>query len=255
VEFCDLVNGCQSGPAPDCSDSIPCTVDTCNPQTDACQHVADDSLCIDALFCNGTEACNPDSGCVPGTPPNCDDAVFCTVDSCDEASRACLHVPDPSFCMDSFFCNGLEQCDVVLGCQPGTPIGCSDGVGCTLDVCDESADQCVTTPDSSLCNDGVFCNGEEFCDPAIGCQDGSDPSCDDGIACTVDLCNPQIDGCEHLPDNSECSDGLFCNGNEVCVPSLGCIPGSPPNCGDILECTVDSCDEDNDQCEIGRAHV
>ena len=45
-------------------------------------------------------------------------------------------------------------------------------------------------------------------------------------------------------DNSRCSDGVFCNGVEVCDPGMGCRPGSPLRCDDDSVCTIDSCDED-----------
>jgi hypothetical protein len=45
---------------------------------------------------------------------------------------------------------------------------------------------------------------------------------------------------------STCSDGLFCNGAELCV-SGGCAPG-PPACNDNNSCTSDSCTENTDTC-------
>lgn len=45
--------------------------------------------------------------------------------------------------------------------------------------------------------------------------------------------------------NADCSDGLFCNGVELCVAN-GCQPGSPPVVDDGSACTVDSCDEVSD---------
>ena len=51
-------------------------------------------------------------------------------------------------CDDNIFCNGAETCDTATGtCQPGTPVDCDDGVGCTVDTCDEVNDTCVNTPD------------------------------------------------------------------------------------------------------------
>src|SRR5262249_18551518 len=45
---------------------------------------------------NGSETCSATSGCRPGTPVACADHSACTKDSCDEASRACVH--DPQDC-------------------------------------------------------------------------------------------------------------------------------------------------------------
>jgi serine protease len=42
--------------------------------------------------------------------------------------------------------------------------------------------------------------------------------------------------------DADCSDGLYCNGTEVCVAGV-CQTGTPINCSDGVACTVDSCDE------------
>jgi hypothetical protein len=46
-------------------------------------------------------------------------------------------------------------------------------------------------------------------------------------------------------DNSDCDNGLFCDGAELCMDEE-CINGPSPNIDDEVDCTVDSCDEDND---------
>jgi hypothetical protein len=38
-----------------------------------------------------------------------------------------------------------------------------------------------------------------------------------------------------------CNDGNFCNGQEACNASGGCIPGTPPLCNDGNACTSDTC--------------
>eukprot|EP00567_Pseudictyota_dubia_P002034 CAMPEP_0197464934 /NCGR_PEP_ID=MMETSP1175-20131217/64284_1 /TAXON_ID=1003142 /ORGANISM="Triceratium dubium, Strain CCMP147" /LENGTH=171 /DNA_ID=CAMNT_0043000937 /DNA_START=393 /DNA_END=905 /DNA_ORIENTATION=- len=49
-------------------------------------------LCDDGLFCNGLETCDPSTGqCTPGTAPNCDDGISCTVDSCSDSLGKCTH--------------------------------------------------------------------------------------------------------------------------------------------------------------------
>lgn len=47
--------------------------------------------------------------------------------------------------------------------------------------------------------------------------------------------------------NSECLDGTYCNGVEVCFRGH-CLGGSPPVCGDADPCTFDYCDVDTDAC-------
>ncbi len=69
---------------------------------------------------------------------------------------------------------------------------CADGVECTRDLC--LFGRCENEADDSRCIDGEFCNGEEYCDPAVGCSVGvPEPDlqgCDDGDnLCTLrDVC-------------------------------------------------------------------
>jgi len=65
---------------------------------------SEDADCDDSLFCNGTEVCGG-ATCQPGTPVTCDDAVGCTVDTCDEASNTCTPSPDDSLCDNGLFCD------------------------------------------------------------------------------------------------------------------------------------------------------
>ncbi|MCH7994655.1 MAG: hypothetical protein IIB57_09450, partial [Planctomycetes bacterium] len=39
---------------------------------------------------------------------------------------------------------------------------------------------------SGVCDDGLWCNGVETCDPDLGCQLGTPPDCGDGIPCSDD---------------------------------------------------------------------
>ncbi|MBK7386413.1 MAG: choice-of-anchor E domain-containing protein [Methanothrix sp.] len=219
---------CLPGTPPDCSDGIECTIDFCNEETDRCEHRADDSKCDDGLWCNGAETCDPAKGCQPGTPPDCNDGIECTIDFCNEETDRCEHRPDDSKCDDGIFCNGAETCDPVEGCLPGTPPDCNDNIECTIDFCNEETDRCEHRPDDSKCDDGIFCNGAETCDPVEGCLLGTPPDCNDNIECTIDFCNEETDECEHSPDDSKCDDGLWCNGAETCDPVKGCQPGTPP---------------------------
>jgi hypothetical protein len=77
-----------------------------------------------------------------------------------------------------------------------------------------------------------------------GCR--SAPDCDDGVPCTLDLCDPDLRFCRHLLDDTACDDGLFCTGTETCAPT-GCVT-TPRACGDGVSCTVDTCDEQADAC-------
>jgi len=137
----------------------------------------------------------------------------------------------------------------VLGCQSGPATNCGDGISCTIDTCNELTDSCEHAPTSALCSDGQFCNGNEICSTLSDCSAGTPVNCTDGIACTTDACNESTDTCDHTPVNASCSDGLFCDGVELCDPLLGCYSGPSVNCTDANACTLDSCSEPFHRCE------
>ncbi|MBK8939605.1 MAG: hypothetical protein IPM79_18795 [Polyangiaceae bacterium] len=197
------------------------------------------SECDNGLFCDGAEACVL-GACVGGGAP-CDDGIGCTVDACDELAVSCSNLPANMLCNDGVACNGMETCDTVLDCQPGTPLDCNDNVGCTADFCDLATDSCQHTAQDASCNDGLVCNGVETCDEVAGCLSGQPVLCSDSFACTSEACSEVAGGCVYTPNNASCNDGLFCNGVETCSVNQGCVPGTAPSCNDGVGCTSDSC--------------
>ena len=148
----------------DCNDGNPCTTDVCvNPGTvDAyCQNtaVADGTTCDDGKFCTVNDVCT--AGVCGGVARDCSDGIACTVDSCDEAVKACVNTPNNALCDDGLYCNGAETCNAASGCQAGTPVNCDDGNECTTDTCSESLKACENIPkaDNTACTDGVCCSG------------------------------------------------------------------------------------------------
>lgn len=71
-------------------------------------------------------------------------------------------------CDDGSFCNGMETCDAGT-CIAGTPVSCDDAIACTTDTCNEGADSCDHTPVDAICDNGLFCDGAEICDPLLDC--------------------------------------------------------------------------------------
>lgn len=230
-----------------------------NSQT--CEHTPSNAACDDGLYCNGVETCHEALGCQPGTPPNCDDGVTCTDDSCNEAGDSCEHVPDNGDCDDGLFCNGSESCHQTLGCQPGISPNCADDVTCTDDNCENNA--CVHIPNDGNCaDDGLFCSGAEVCHPIDGCLSVGDPCpvgqhcnegtetcgecsidahCDDGVGCTDDTC--ELGGCVYTTNNAHCpDDSIFCNGSEYCDLMLDCrSTGNPCSAEFVCRESDDSC--------------
>ncbi len=236
----------------DCNDGIACTTDVCNILTGECTHLPLDLTCSDNQFCNGTETCNTTVGCVPGAPPNCSDGIACTLDTCNEALDLCAHAVSDAVCDNGLYCDGGETCNLILGCLPGVPVVCTDLATCTTDACNETTDQCDHVPDDGACSDGLFCDGEETCDPVLGCQLGTLEACDDAIACTLDLCNELTDTCDHTPTDLLCDDGAFCSGTETCNATTGCEVGESPcfpqGCNELVDicvaCTTNAdCDD------------
>ncbi len=246
---------CVAGSMLDCDDGDACTQDSCDPQT-GCAHVNAASDCDNGRFCDGLERCDPVQSCLPGTPPDCDDGVGCTVDACNEEVDACEHVPDDGSCDDGFYCNGAEACDAASGCHDGLAPDCDDQVICTLDQCDEAVDGCTHEPEHGACDNGLFCDGAEVCDPLLGCGPGAPPSCDDGVACTLDLCDETAGACMHGPDDALCDNGVFCDGVETCDLFEGCRAEAALCPGQVCDeagercvsCAVDSDCDDGDPC-------
>jgi hypothetical protein len=120
---------------------------------------------------------------------------------------------------------------------------------------------------AAACDDGLFCNGSEGCDPAAGtctagtapctadqtcdeatdtcsdaapCPNGTDAECDDGNLCTTDTCvelqcvNTAVD----------CDDDLFCTGTESCDAATGACVST----GDPCDPDTQACDEATDSC-------
>jgi hypothetical protein len=229
-DACEPLTGCTTSPV-NCDDINACTLDGCD-EVLGCKH--DLVVCDDGTVCNGLEACDPVTGaCVPGTPAECDDEDTCTFDKCSPTT-GCQHTRFA--CDDDDLCTA-DSCDPIKGCAY-TPVMCEDGNVCNgAESCNPKTGGCDAGPPPD-CDDLDACSVDS-CDPAQGCIHGP-LACDDGDPCTTDSCDPSL-GCSHAP--VVCADADACNGIEVCNPVTGvCDAGSPSECDDQDECTVDSCD-------------
>jgi hypothetical protein len=84
---------------------------------------------------------------------------------------------------------GYGRVDAIAALEATVPIGCTDNI---------------------QCDDGNTCNGSETCQDG-SCIAGTAISCDDGIACTVDSCDP-ASGCVNNDDNCN----IAACGDRVC---------------------------------------
>lgn len=308
--------GCLSNG--DCNDLNPCTDDVCNGATNTCTNTPNDANNPnDGQFCNGVEAsCSNGQVVYSQQPPNCNDNLTCTQDSCNESTDSCNNAVLPGFCRIAGVCrangevnpgntcqacnasanpNGWssrpagtlcgssvdnecdnpDSCNASGVCLPnfepvGRPCGTATDTTCTNpDTCNGSG-ACLdnNAPNGSTCNDGLACTVTDTC--ATGycfgtgtpCNSPAFPVCrevndtfecvecavdedcnDDGLFCTVAVCDVNTFTCMHVPDDSVCDDGLYCNGSETCNGLNGaCIPGSSP-------CLPgDTCDEVANRC-------
>ncbi|MEO1268932.1 MAG: LamG domain-containing protein [Myxococcota bacterium] len=268
--------GCVAGEPRDVEDGVSCTVGSCDEEADAI--VQDCSACDccgddDSRCGEGRQApqcfgwtCSETSYTCQLTPSDvgeaCDDGVACTMgDTCD-ASQTCTGTPSNPLCDDGAFCNGEEVCDPTArnrnaqGCIPGDDI-VSDGINCTIDTCDEAADEVFNDRSGCSCQGDSDCQARCFVGSCVGSVCAFEPApegtaCDDGLACTTgDACDG-AQRCLGTPDDATCDDGAFCTGAERCAPDdpsrneLGCIT-TQPMLDDGVACTLDSCDEETDQ--------
>ena len=120
-----------------------------------------------------------------------------------------------------------------------------------LEVCDGVDNNCAEGVDeepgaSASCDNDWYCDGEEYCESGV-CQPGILVECGDGVGCTEDLCNEATDSCDNMADPGLCDNGYFCDGAETCDVVNDCQAGTPPVLDDGVSCTVDTCDELNDE--------
>ncbi|MBI2894894.1 MAG: hypothetical protein HYY06_15165 [Deltaproteobacteria bacterium] len=127
------------------------------------------------------------------------------------------------------------------GC--GSDTDCHDGIDCTADLCPDDG-VCTHFADDELCEVDELCLADTGCIPRRPCESAADCQdatvCDGEERCERNVCLPG--------DALECDDGRFCNGAETCDPEGGCQPGPVPDCSDGVDCTLDSCDPEEDEC-------
>ena len=289
---------CQGGVCvpPECSPENPdacaagCRAATdCEAPSAACAEArCVDGVCLDAMTeggCAEGEVCQPSTGCVvvsdgsdmgPGMDAGSPvDAA--TLDAAMDMGGADLGIPEctsDADCDDGAYCNGPERCIEGVCAAAEGPVICDDGVGCTLDRCDEASDSCVATPDDGSCSaepggscdaamgcqypvctpsncvagpcqtatcEGDVCVRTNLCGSSEICCGGScaPAGCDDGNPCTDDHCGAS--GCVNTNNTNPCSDGNACTVGDRCSGG-SCGGGGARDCNDGNVCTADFCD-------------
>ncbi len=141
---------------------------------------------------------------------------------------------------DDDLCNGSPACiDGACAIDPDTVVVCEADSQCEVGACDPATGTCAASPEA----DGVACDDEEPCTSDDACAAGTCAGapivCDDGDACTDDVCDDVAGGCTYTP--MICDDGSLCTDDACDSAGEGCT-SEPVVCDDQIDCTVDVCD-------------
>ncbi len=128
---------------------------------------------------------------------------------------------------------GNSEIDAGESCDDGN---LSNGDNCNDECQDEG---CIAAtpgyPGNPLCDDGDACT-VDICDP-VGHSCSNVVSCEEGVPCTVDAC--VASACEHTPVDALCDDYNGCT-DDMCNAATGCVHANldavPCEDGDL--CTV-----------------
>lgn len=274
-------------------EGVDCSGDGCTTAVNPCiEQVCDEDgscveRCVCVEHCFGDESCPTSDLCAPAAcvvtrgsgecreticvaqPIDCDDNNDCTADGCDPRVGVCKHtkIPDCGPCVSDGDCNDGNRCTIDT-CKGSKCIH-------TADPCEDydetTKDLCITTVGcihlKSKCSSDADCGPAPLCvalqcDPFTGDCMATPVTCDDGLECTDDYCDP-ISGCIHRLKGQACTSDVACADEDPCTEDIcdsvslccvhnrvaGCRPCTVSyECNDGDPCTDDICDEATKTC-------
>ena len=189
------------------------------------------------------------TGFLPDDDNSNNNAARSIIDVDCEAARACgdgeivppeeCEPPGTAFCDDN--CRFIDPC--------AAPDACDQSNECSPEVCsanpDDNSAVCTQTQTGGSCDLGGGESGSCVAGVCVACV--NDIDCDDGEACTDDICD--VGTCVSTPNaDNECMDGDFpgnCTAAGVCEGL--CEDVTCPDNG--IECVTDVCNPENGDCE------
>ena len=172
---------------------------------------------------------------------DCDDGTACTANVAND-SLGCMSTND-----DSASCSAVCETYELAGCSGGVCLckpKCASANPCEeFDYMGLNGEcQFKDKPNGAACTVSAnqCAEGTEGSCQVGTCQPSVVKSCDDGNACTDDLCDPKA-GCSHTSNTIPCDDGNACTVDDLCGNSL--CKGTGKVCNDSNPCTEDTCDQ------------
>jgi hypothetical protein len=233
------------GESTDCEDS-------CNDARGLCEGTCEGSStagCDDGNDCTTSDKCNGAGQC-SGTAMACPADNACTTGQCTDGS--CAYTVNAGSCLIAGACytNGAAN--------PNQP--------CQVCNATANAEAWSSSPNTTTCDDGIWCNGDaDKCDGAGACGhtfpannrcDGSGPceraSCDAQAEAAKNCFKPTGTDCDDTVETSACNGGnLVCDGSYTVTETAFTCSGSSETCdietessGETVACETD------ERCEV-----
>ena len=253
TKTCDPYLGCKSSPitcpTPDFfqsntylsdPDAFKCFDFTCDPKVGC---IATNKSCDDNNMCTN-DYCDKKTGMCVNDPITCtkDPNNKCLAVFCDE-KVGCLS--KEKNCDDNIFCT-IDSCEISTGKCKNTPLTCSQPSDkCYTSTCDSTAKKCVLQPkvfcnqpsdkcQKSVCNSTsglcdvitpFICNPPNLCSISF-CESGAcinqPKNCDDKDSCTLDSCDLSTGSCVYTKIEN-------CN-KKICNSCTTTDPCNPVKC-------------------------